>query len=186
VVAVGTGVVSDPVTPFVPVATLAGIPPDYSARDYGVYVREADYGMVILDAVNGVKRLDGLTTLSGERPISASMNGLDSLGEDQEIIENRTSSDGAVDLNNGPMAQSLGDIDAQNRQPLDIDQMSEAYRLLGGQETLERQEATGAVDALEEPAPVAARGPLTFAEQLQAQNARQAREIETLARWLAG
>jgi VCBS repeat-containing protein len=186
VVAVGTGVVIDPVTPFVPGPALAGITPDSSARDYGVYVREADYGMVILDAVNGVKRLDGLTTLSGERPISASVNGLSSLGDDQEIIENRSSSDGAVDINNGPMAQSLGDIESQSRQQVDIDQMSEAYRQLGSEEAIERQEAAGSVDVPEDPVPVAARGPLTFGEQLQVQNARQAREVETLARWLAG
>jgi VCBS repeat-containing protein len=186
----------DTVAPVIASSGLGVAPVRYDARDYEVYIRQADYGLVILDAVNGVKRLDGLTSLDTERPITASVNGLASLGDDQEILGNIASSDGAVDVGRGPMAQSLGDINAARRQQIDVEQMTEAYRVAESADQAQEPQDPAAEPAADQAAPgvgetppaaaEAARGPLTFAEQLQVQNDRRAESLEALARLLAG
>lgn len=169
---------------------LGGIPPSYSSPEFDTYTRVTHYDPVLLDAVNGVKRLGGLTLLSENRPMQEVASGMAPLGTATEI-----SSDAA------PMAQATGDLQEQNRQQLDIDDMRQGAPGTVQSATEQPEpaaESAPAAPPAEPAAPQAAESadanaqtnvtplPLTLNEQLQAASQARLAERDALARLLAG
>jgi VCBS repeat-containing protein len=102
--------------------------------------RDGNYDPVLLDAVNGVKRLDGLTTLSSARPMQDFVQGLSPLSSSTEI-----SSGGA------PVSEAVGDLNEVNRQPLQVGQMQQGTQTAVIEDPRTSAAAIAQVDA-EDPA----------------------------------
>ena len=171
---------------------LVGIPPSYTDEDADAYVRIARYDPVLLDAVNGVKRLGGLTALSEDRPMTEVVNGLQPLTRAPEI-----------DPDAAPISQATGDLQEQNRQQIDVDELRSGP--FGTAPTDTGATATATAPGTVEPAPVDAAPaadavttdagaaaqnnvsplPLTFTEQLQAASQARLAERAALAQMLA-
>ena len=164
---------------------LGGIPPSYTAPGQDTYLRVTHYDPVLLDAINGVKRLGGLTTLSEDRPMQEVLTSLQTLAPSTEIT------DGAA-----PMAQAIGDLQEQNRQQLDVDDMR--ANVPGAVQSAPPEAPTAETPAAPLPAPVpgvdagAANPqasvtyvPQTLNEQLQAASQARIAERDALAQLLA-
>ena len=144
----------------------------------------------MLDAVNGVKRLGGLTTLSEYRPMVEVATGMGELSGSVEI-----STEAA------PLAQATGDLQEQNRQQIDIDDMRRAPLATAATRDAgaEAEPATATPAAVpptdaalpdpqnqtNDPAGADA-APLTLNQQLQAASQARMAERDALAKLLAG
>ena len=196
----GTGTVATTPNGFIGVTStqritdgLGGIPPSYTSLEASTYTRITHYDPVLLDAVNGVKRLDGLTQLSEDRPMQEVATGMAPLAATTEI-----------NTNAAPISQATGDLQEQNRQQLDVDDMrpgapgtTQEAPTQAPPAATEPATAPGA--AAPEAAPQQAPGtgdgnpqasnvtplPLTLNEQLQAASQARLAERDALARLLA-
>jgi VCBS repeat-containing protein len=176
-------------------STGVGIPPSYSSDGAGTYQRVAHYDPVLLDAVNGVKRLGGLSTIGDGAPMDDVVASLEPLG-------NNT----AIDTSQAPMAAATGDLQEQNRQQIEVDDLRAGPFGTGAPNTTPaaaaeptEQAAPPAAAPPAEPtaqqgdngaAPNSAQGnvtaiPLTLNEQLQAASQQRVAEREALAKLLA-
>jgi VCBS repeat-containing protein len=175
-------------------STGVGIPPSYGTDGAGNYQRVAHYDPVLLDAVNGVKRLGGLTTIGDGAPMDAVVSSLEPLG-------NNT----AIDTSQAPMAAATGDLQEQNRQQIDVDDLRTGPFGAAAPNTTPAAAAEPAEQATPPaavlPAEPAAQGdngaaantdqgnvtaiPLTLNEQLQAASQQRVAEREALAKLLA-
>jgi len=64
---------------------------------------------VIIAAVNGIKRLDGLGSLDGALPLNASINAVNPLGARGELV-----------VGNNPMEQVVGDLNSGFKTPVNV------------------------------------------------------------------
>jgi VCBS repeat-containing protein len=195
----GTGTVSTTPDGFVGVTStqritdgLGGIPPSYTSQELNTYTRITHYDPVLLDAVNGVKRLGGLTQLSEDRPMQEVATGMAPLATTTEISSNAA-----------PLSQATGDLQEQNRQQLDVDDMrpgaAGTVQEAPAQAQPATEPATAPAAAAPEAAPQQTPGsgdgnpqasnvtalPLTLNEQLQAASQARLTERDALARLLA-
>lgn len=172
--------------------TQPGTPPSRDDNGVGQYLRTASYKLVLLDAINGVKRLDGMAAIFTNTPMLNVADAMQSLGNGQEIRQA-----------DAPIARAIGDLQEVNRQPLDTDQLVpivertpvNGFSVVAGptdtdatREPLEdaAQTATGTSAFDQAQAQQSARGPLTLQEQLLEASRKREADQETLARLLRG
>ena len=74
--------------------------------------RALAYDIVLLDAVNAVKRLDGMGELKGDAPLLAAVGALRELGGRSELTAGAS-----------PIGQLVGDMSGQFKTPIDVDDM---------------------------------------------------------------
>ncbi|TRX76530.1 Ig-like domain-containing protein [Pseudomonas mangiferae] len=82
-----------------------------SVQQTTVFTRTANYEPVLLDVINGFRRLEGMTVV-GDEPMREVANGLQGLGNTLEITPFK-----------GPMSQAVGDLNERSRQPLDVNML---------------------------------------------------------------
>jgi VCBS repeat-containing protein len=146
-----------------------------------VAFRDGNYDPVILDAVNGVKRLDGLTTLSSARPMQDFVQGLSPLSSSTEI-----SAGGA------PVSEAVGDLNEVNRQPLQVGQMQQGTQTAVIDDPRTSAAAIAQVEAQDpaqdapaQPEQVMAT-PETLSQQLAKASAIRQEQVQALGKLLAG
>ncbi|GGK09086.1 hypothetical protein GCM10009304_39030 [Pseudomonas matsuisoli] len=166
-----------------------GIPPSTDDGGLGQYLRNANYDPVLLDAINGVKRLDGVANFSTNNPMLNVANGMQRLNDGQEILPT-----------DAPMARAIGDLQEINRQPLDADQlvpMTERTPVSPSPAEVEQsvedtsipterlEDAPQATTTTNEaPSQQGERAPLTLQEQLLEASRKRDADREALARLL--
>ncbi|WP_407309719.1 Ig-like domain-containing protein [Pseudomonas sp. nanlin1] len=186
---------TDPTNPFMGLAPGSetqrrglGLVPENTSSGEPTYQRIVQFEPVLLDAVNSVKRLDGLATLNADRPLAAAIDGI------QKLASNDLRTEAA------PVAQALGDLNEPNRQPLDVSEMKPDTAAPSRTVDLLPQASSDTDSGPASGEPFAAspatdpgsaidnvpNAPLTLAEQLQLASQRRVLERDALARLLAG
>ncbi|MFF7709138.1 Ig-like domain-containing protein [Pseudomonas sp. NPDC007930] len=161
--------------PFMDAESTLGVQPDAVDHAVLIFHRDANYTPVLLDAVNGVKRLEGLNVLTGNAPMEQVADAMGDLADHAEI---------AADAS--PMASAVGDMNAASRTPLDVDSLREGP--FGTQLQAAPQAPAPAADtqAAPEPAtPEQAQAP-TFDQQVQFAAQQRQAEMDALMKMLRG
>ncbi|WP_263146729.1 Ig-like domain-containing protein [Pseudomonas sp. RIT-PI-AD] len=185
--------------PYVAPTPITGTARVLSVQQTTVVTRGTNYEPVLLDVINGFRRLEGANAI-GEQPMREVANGVQGLGTSVEINDIK-----------GPMSQAVGDLNAASRQPFDVSRMRSGPFGTGNSAaalTPQQSVPNPSAFSLSEPmvmldlppadislaqeapvgsdAPFLAPAPLTLDEQLLAASQARAAQLDRLAWLLAG
>ncbi|MBW5415824.1 Ig-like domain-containing protein [Pseudomonas sp. MAG002Y] len=147
--------------------------------------RKAEYEPVLLDTIDGVKRLNQVAALDFDQPLAGVTHSIQPLGSNLEIEENQA-----------PMAHAVGDLNEALRQPLQINQNAENQGDATTPSTVVADQpftpedapatAQGANSQTTQDAIAQVQIPLTLEQQLQQATRQRDIQLEALSRLFIG